>query len=52
MKRNLKSKFLVFFVLVSLSFLSSCYTNKRGVVPCPSWGQVEQEQNMPEKNIG
>lgn len=34
--------FLVFFVLLT----ESCYTKKKGIVPCPTWGQVEQNQNM------
>ncbi len=34
-----------YLIVISLFFaclflLSSCYTKKRGVVPCPTWGQM------------
>ncbi|MCF6185240.1 MAG: hypothetical protein L3J56_11600 [Bacteroidales bacterium] len=30
---------IFFFGILSLA---GCYTKKRGVVPCPAWGQTEQ----------
>ncbi len=41
--KKIKVLFGVLF-FIALFSLSSCYTKKRGVVPCPTWGQVNQGQ--------
>ncbi|MCD6556549.1 MAG: hypothetical protein J7K64_05080 [Bacteroidales bacterium] len=34
-----------------LFFFSSCYTKKRGVVPCPTWGQTNHIQHQSINSI-
>jgi len=39
MKRK-KQIIIISLFFAGLFLFGSCYTNKKGVVPCPSWGQT------------
>ncbi len=39
-----KQIILIGLFFSALFLFGSCYTNKKGIVPCPQWGQTEQGQ--------
>jgi len=49
---NTKKHLIVISLFFACLFLfSSCYTKKRGVVPCPTWGQIDQARNQIDTQI-
>ncbi len=51
MKTKIRSLILLIVFTVSVALFESCYTNKKGVVPCPTWGQINQIQNQSIQDI-
>ena len=46
MKSKIRSMLILLLFIFSIVLIESCYTKKKGVVPCPTWGQVDNIQNQ------